>query len=321
MFRARAAVWAANTLRNRDDDYRKRISPALGGLALEAITRARVEVWLAELIASGASRRGVQQSVATHRVILEAAVAWGRLRDNPARRLRLPRLQSNQPQAAERVIGREALERVFAAAGGVRTETMLRAAGEAGMRRGEIAGLQWGDVNLAARRLEVRRTVVWERPPEGGHRKVVGPPKSGRSRRVAISPHFAEALGRWYAEAVVEGGASAEGFVWPGTEGGPMHDRSLAQALERASARAGVVDDAGRPLVSPHRLRHSAASVMLREGVPWPVVAAQLGHADPAITARIYAHLIVDRALDLAAAAFSMRHVERSRERLTERGD
>ena len=91
---------------------------------------------------------------------------------------------------------------------------------------------------------------------------------------MAISSHFAEALGGGYAEAVVEGGASAEGFVWPGTDGGPMHDRSPAQALERACARAGVVDEAGRPLVSPHRLRHSAAPVMLREGVRWPVVAA-----------------------------------------------
>jgi integrase len=82
----------------------------------------------------------------------------------------------------------------------------------------------------------------------------------------------------------------------------------MARALERACARAGIVDDAGRPLVSPHRLRHSAASVMLRERVPWPVVAAQLGHADPAITARIYSHLIDDRDLDLAAGAFEARH-------------
>jgi len=100
-----------------------------------------------------------------------------------------------------------------------------------------------------------------------------------------------------------------------------MHDRSLAQALERARHRAGVVDDAGRPLVSPHRLRHSVASVMLRERVPWPVVAAQLGHADPAITARIYAHLIDDRDLDLAAAAFEVPRCDATlREALRETG-
>lgn len=83
-----------------------------------------------------------------------------------------------------------------------------------------------------------------------------------------------------------------------------MHDRSPARALERAWVRAGLVDDNGRPLVSPHRLRHSSASVMIREGVPLTVVAAQFEHADPEITARIYAHLVADRDLDLGAAVF-----------------
>ena len=83
------------------------------------------------------------------------------------------------------------------------------------------------------------------------------------------------------------GGASAEGYVWPGKDGGPMHNRSLGRALERACVRVGLVDDQGRALLSPHRLRHSAASVMLAEGVPLPVVAAQLTHASPRITSQI----------------------------------
>lgn len=152
-------------------------------------------------------------------------------------------------------------------------------------------------------------------PPEGRR-----PAQERPHATCSDLPNFSEALGRWSADAVAEGGASAEGYVWPGTEGGPVYDRSLAQALERACARVGVVDESGRPLVSPHRLRHSAASVMLRGGVPWSAVAAQLGHADPATTARIYAHLIDDRDLDLAAAGFSVHHVYRPREGLTERG-
>ena len=103
-----------------------------------------------------------------------------------------------------------------------------------GVRGAVTAARSRGDVNLAARRLEVRRTIVWERPPEGGHRKVVGPPKSGRTRRVAISAHFAEALGRWDAEAVVEGGAFAEGYVWPA-----RHRRSLGVAISSRCSRLG----------------------------------------------------------------------------------
>jgi integrase len=50
------------------------------------------------------------------------------------------------------------------------------------------------------------------------------------------------------------------------------------------------VDAERRPLVSWHGLRHTAASLVLAEGVPLPDVAAQLRHADPSITARVYSH-------------------------------
>ena len=311
VFRARSGSWAANTIRNREDDYTRRIAPTLGGLTLEEVDRPRVEGWLAGLIASGASRRAVVQSVATLRVFLGTAVEWGMLPENPARRLRLPRPDSEAPAAAERVIGRAELASLFEAAGGLRTETMLRACGEAGLRRAEVTGLMWGDVNLTARRLDIRRQVVQERLGKGkGHRKVVTVPKSGRGRRVALSAAFSAKLAAWWEESVV-GGADAKGYVWPAKDGGPIHDRSVARALERACERAGLVanpdrgeDERAIPLVSPHRLRHSAASVMIREGVPWTVVSAQLGHADPAITARIYAHLLDERDLDLAAAVF-----------------
>jgi len=82
-----------------------------------------------------------------------------------------------------------------------------------------------------------------------------------------------------------------------------MHHRSIARTLERACARVGLVDEMGRALLSPHRLRHSAASVMLSAGVPLPVVSAQLTHASPRITAQVYSHMVGDD-LDRAAAVF-----------------
>lgn len=182
---------------------------------------------------------------------------------------------------------------------------MLRACGEAGLRRAEVAGLRWPDLNITARRLEVRRQVVQERLPDGGHRKVVTGPKAGRARRVAISATLAERLG----ETGTPSRSSRRAPTLRATSGpAPTASRcTTAASPGRSSAPApgaGLVDAEGRPLVSPHRLRHSAASVMLGERVPLTVVAAQLGHADPAITARIYAHLVDDRDLDLAAGAF-----------------
>lgn len=311
-FQRRSLSWSTNTLRNRLDDYERRIGPPIGEVQVVGVTRARVEAWLADLIETAKSRRMIVQTVATLRVILGAAVEWGIIADNPAKRLRLPKPSADERPAAERVLGVDDLDRLVSSAGTIRTETMLRAIAEVGMRRGEVAGLRWGDVNLTARRLTIARQIVEEQLPQGGHRKLVTTPKSGRASVVAMSAPFAERLADWYAVSVVEGGALADGYVWPGKDGGPIHGRTLARALERACERAGLGeyvptrDGKGtrfRAAVSPHRVRHSAASVMLSAGVPLPVVSAQLTHADPAITARIYAHVVGDD-LDRAAAVF-----------------
>lgn len=306
-FAAKAPVLAPDTIRNRDEDYCARIAPTLGRLPLSEVTRERVEVWLAELVQRASSRRMVMQTAATLRVILGAAVDWERIPTNPAVRLTMPAPETEREQAVERVLDADQLQRLYAAAGSTRTETMLRAAGEAGLRRGEVAGLKWPDVDLVTRRLSIRRTIVQERATAGSPlRKIEKTTKGRRARRVAITDSFAARLASWYSESVVAAGTAAEGYVWPGRQAGPMHDRSLGRAVERACARAGLLHDHGeKPLVTPHGLRHSCASVMLAAGVPLIVVARQLGHANPNITAAVYAHLLNDLQLDAAAAPFS----------------
>ena len=295
-FRAKAPALAPSTVKAREESYRLRVSPLLGDLELEELTRERVEVWLAEVAATSSSH-AVWKAVGALRAILKVAVEWGRLPANPATGLKLPRPDAEAKAPAERVLDAGQLRAAFAAAGPTRVETMLRAAGEAGLRSGEVIGLRWDDVDLAGRRLTVRRN-VWHGQ--------VKEPKGGRSRRVAIPVAFAARLADWYAESVVGAGRDAEGWVWPGRNGGPMGYGTPGQALARVLERAGLVDAEGRPLVTFHGLRHSAASVMLGAGVPLIVVSRQLGHANPQITATVYAHLLGDEQLDAAAAAFDL---------------
>lgn len=170
----------------------------------------------------------VVQTVATLRVILGTAVEWERVPSNPATRLTMPASDTEREQAVERVLAADQLQRLFAAAGSLRTETMLRAAGEAGLRRGEVAGLKWPDVDLLGRRLSIRRSIVQERATTGSPmRKIEKTTKGRRARRVAITASLAARLADWYSESVVGGGATADGYVWPGRSEGPMHDRSL----------------------------------------------------------------------------------------------
>ncbi len=303
--RAKAPVQSPSTIRTTAQAYRLRVSPALGHLELDEITRERIEVWLAELLNSGVSRDAVDKARKAMRVILAAAVEWGRLPSNPAAKLRLPRARPDRQLAVERVLDETGLAALLAAARNPRIETMLRAGAEAGLRRGEVIGLRWGDVDLPRRRITIERS-IYQEPARAGVplKRLVKPPKGGRSRRVAISEFFARRLADWYAIAVVEGGADASGYVWPGRGGGPMDEGTPGQALERALLAGALVDEGKRPLVTFHGLRHTAASIMLARGVPLIVVSRQLGHANPNITATIYAHLLGDEQLDLAAGAF-----------------
>jgi integrase len=160
-------------------------------------------------------------------------------------------------------------------------------------------------VVLDERRIEIKRA-VWQGHPGQGRSasKHEKPTKSRKARRVATSSRLAEELASWYAESVETGGADPGGYVWPGKAGQAMDDCASHHLLRRAQARAERVDDLGKPLVTFHGLRHTAASIMLSRDVPLIVVSRQLGHANPHITATIYARLLSGSELDLAARAF-----------------
>ena len=142
--RAKQGVFAPHTTKSIETEYRLRISPSLGHLRLSELTRERVEVWLAELAGRASSRRMVTQAVATLRMILSTAVSWGRITTNPASRLRLPAPDTHTQQRVERVLTESQLACLLdAGPATLRIATMLRAAAEGGLRRGEIIGLRW----------------------------------------------------------------------------------------------------------------------------------------------------------------------------------
>jgi integrase len=311
--RARSAVLSSAAIYSTEESYRLRVSPTFGSMLLTEITRERLEAWMADLVATATSRRMVTKSVEAIRVILAAAVEWGRIPSNPAMRLRLPPSETHTEQKAERVLTLEQL-RHLAAEGATdrRQETLIRVAGEAGLRRGELIGLRWPDVDLAARRIHVRRSVWQERSGPRKGEKVEKSTKGRRRRAVAVSADLARLLADFYAESVVERGRPAEGLVWPGRDGDHMAADTPTQIIERAQDRCGLVEnpkprpkgERPRPLVTLHGLRHTAGSIALAAGVPLIVVSRQLGHSNPQITATVYAHLLSDSQLDDVAAVF-----------------
>ena len=305
-FTAGEPLWTPGTLSVRDHAYRTRIEPAFGDRRLTTLRRPEVEAWAADLIERGHGRRAVEIAVQTLRAMLSVALDADLIETNPAARVRLPPPPPRERSASDRVIDQSGRDRLIAAAHDVRQETIIRAAVEAGLRRGEIAGLTWPDVLLDQRRLVVRQA-VWQSKKTG---KVVQSPKAGKMGRVAISQAFAARLADWHSESVLEGGADPLGYVWPGRAGGPMSPSSITHLVAKVGKRAGLVDARGRHIASAHGLRHSAGSIALSEGVPLTVVSAQLRHSRPAFTAARYSHLLSDAELDRFAAAHNAEAVE-----------
>jgi integrase len=298
---ARAHDLAPLTIETTSRDYAKWVHPYLGNYLLDEITRPVVKAWLADTIRRATSRRAYVGARAALSVILSYAVEEDRIPANPALGLRLPRRDPTERRAVERVLTHDELDQLCAYGAVSRAhDALLRVAGEAGLRRGEAIALRWPNVHFDERRIRVR-----ESAEQIGTDKRIKNTKSGRDRAVAIKEETVTLLGAWYQESVIEGGADANGLVWPGRKNKPMSQGTPGQILRRALVRAGLVDNEGKPLVSFHGLRHTAASIMFSEGVATSTIAAQLGHADSGVTTTVYEHLVHDSHLDAAANAFN----------------
>src|SRR5271165_2082293 len=165
-----------------------------------------------------------------------------------------------------------------------------------GMRRGELCGLKWGDVDLEAGALRVSRARVVV-----NYQVHESAPKTAKSARtIGIDPATLAALRQHRARQAVE--RLAAGELWVGDEyvfcderGRPLHPQRVTKMF---AVRA---RDAGLPVVKLHALRHGHATAGITAGVDVKVMSERLGHASYSITADIYSH--VSAAVDQAAAA------------------
>jgi integrase len=155
-----------------------------------------------------------------------------------------------------------------------------------GLRRGEVAGLMWSDVDLGAGTITVARNRV----QAGAGNVVEGDPKTLSSRRTlplddSLVTVLRRASARYAEERLALGAAHADsGYVAVNEVGEPYTPDTLTRMWRKLTTTAGV-----RP-IRLHDARHSCGTALHLRGVPLAVIAKWLGHADASITARIYAH-------------------------------
>jgi integrase len=156
-----------------------------------------------------------------------------------------------------------------------------------GMRRGEVLGLRWCDLDLEAQQLSVVQCVI-----EVAHAVRVGPPKSERSRRMIALDAKTVAVLAEHKRAEKEkrlkrgGRLAPHELVFTHRDGSPIHPACFSQTFNRRVATAHV------PRIRFHDLRHTHATLALRARVHPKIVSERLGHSTVAITLDIYSHCI-----------------------------
>ena len=264
---------------------RVHVKPALGHVKLTKLHPGLIRGLYRERLDSGLAPRTVQYIHVTLRKALAQAVSDGLVARNATDGVKAPRPRKKEMNPLS---GDQA--RAFLAAareGSDRFEALYVLAVHTGMRRGELLGLQWDDVDLAAGTLQVRRSLAEART---GFR--YEPPKNGRGRRILLSATATAALKRHRKLQIEErlraaGAMEDHGLIFCNELGRPKNASAL---ISRGFLP--LLWRAGLPRIRFHDLRHTCATLLLMRGVHPKIVQELLGHSSISITLDTYSHVL-----------------------------
>lgn len=287
------------------DSYRRNLQlhvlPRIGRRPLASLTAVGLTSLYAELLQSG-KRTGGGLSAKTVRYIhtivhkaIEDAVDSGVLGTNVASRAKppKPRAMSNGELHFWQA---DQLRQFLEFVDGHQLEAAWHLAAMTGMRRGEVLGLRWKDVDLDASRLAVRQAVV-----AVAYDVLISTPKTHQARVIDLDQGTVDRLRRHLERQAADraewgGDYRDAGLVFCKEDGRPIHPHTFSQAFERLVAKSGL------PRIRLHDLRHTHASIALQAGVPVKVISERLGHESPAFTLKQYAHVIPGMQAEAAEA-------------------
>ena len=306
---ARRVALRPSTAASYEQLIRNYVLPTIGGFRLQAIDGSTLNRLYSELLTNGrtATRRnaGSGLSVKTvrnlHGVLARAfrdGVRWGHLQRNPCDAADPPKGASPEMK----VWSADELRAFSSSVASHRWAGVWSLLATTGMRRGEMLGLRWSDVDLDAGTVTIRSTRV-----RYGTTITTSTPKTARGNRtIAIGPATAAALRAWKrqqsADHLLAGASWADrsGLVVTNIDGSPPNPEAFSNLFVALVKRAGL------PPIRLHDLRHSYATAALASGVPVKVVSQRIGHADVGVTLKVYAHVLPGDDEDAALRADSL---------------
>jgi integrase len=284
------------TLQGYRASVERHLIPRIGAIPVAKITSAQIQAAYSVMLADGIGVRGVQLAHLRLLQSLALAVAWGMRVDNPALKVTPPRA----PRKEMRVWTKEQVRAFLAAAADDADAdseyALFLLALTTGMRRGELLGVRWQDVDLARGTLRVAQAValLHDRP-------TITQPKTAAARRTLPLPAPAVDAIRAHRDRarIAAGGAWRDDVLVFSATGAPMHPRTLAYHFAR------IVKAAGVPKIRVHDMRHTYATLSLSGGADLKTISTRLGHTSIQVTGDVYAHVTVamdERATEVISA-------------------
>lgn len=294
-----ASAVSAKTHERYAEHIHKHLVPGLGAIALKDLKPLDIQGYYAKALATGRLKGegGLSPRTVHHQHVilseaLRRAVKWRLLAINPAEAVDPPKVHQEEIE----ILDDAELANVLRIAQGTRFYPAILLAATTGMRRGEVLGLRWRDLDLDGAKLTVAVTLE-----ETKNELKLKSPKTRNSRRTITLPGVTvEALRRHRVQVLRERlalglGRDDDGPVFANLEGEHIRPRNFTKEFGRIVKRAKV-----RP-ITLHGLRHSHITSLLRAGVNAKVVSERVGHASVAITLSLYAHALPDMQAEAAA--------------------
>ena len=283
-------AWAASqghiapkTALTRRSAWRKYVSPQWGGTCVVDVKTSAVRAWVSKMAASNVGVATIENAFGLLRQVLGAAVEDSRIPRNPCDGVRLPKRKH-----ADR--GYLTHAQVAALADTVqRGSEVVRFLAYTGLRWGEMAALRVCDFDMLRRRVNVSRSVteasglVWSTP------------KTWERRSVPFPASLADEL------AALMVGKSRDELVFTNLRGEVLRNTTYRQKVFAPAVQRCQRVDEMFPTITPHDLRHTAASLAISAGANVKAVQRMLGHAKASMTLDVYADLF-DEDLDSVAA-------------------
>ena len=278
-----------------------RLIPTFGGIEIARVN----PLLVSEAIASWStgprgdgrvgvlSTRSVQLALVVLRMALDQAVRWNLTARNPAAAVDAPRVVRKE----QAFVSIDDLTRLLDASAEDGILAAVATAVGLGLRRGELLGLKWSDLDLDRGTIAISRTL---QRIDG--KLVTKEPKTNQSRRTLVAPAFVLDALRNHRHLQNEGrlalglgrATAADAWIFTNLEGGPLDLDAFGKKFMRTTKRAGLAH------VHLHSLRHGYAVLGLQAGIDIKVISSNLGHSSIRLTADTYSHVVSSVGQDAA---------------------